>query len=127
MPSFTSNSELLEVEELSVGPPAKINRQPVAALLLCLAFALTVLKIGTPWWSHSFSEFGRRMDSQYSDALRLRPGAQGGTKSALIVGNSTLRLGIDSEDLKKDVIPALDVHVFSLDQTTYGDWYLGLD
>lgn len=127
MPSFTSNSELLEVEELPVDPPAKIIRRPVAALLLCLAVALIALEMGTAWWSHSFSDFGRRMDSQYSDALRLRPGAPRGPKSALIVGNSTLRLGIDTVDLNQDVTPGLDVHIFSLDQTTYGDWYLGLD
>lgn len=127
MPSFTSNSEVLEVEELLVVPPAKLNRKPVAALLLSLAAALIVLEIGATFWSHSISDFGRRMDSQYSEALRLRPGAQRGPKSVLIVGNSTLRLGIDAGNLKQDVNPALDVHIFSLDQTTYGDWYLGLD
>ena len=127
MHSFTSNSESVTVAELTVDPPAKIDRTQVFCLLLALAVALAVLEIGTTWWSHSISKFGRRMDSEYADALQLRSSAEQGQKSVLIVGNSTLRLGIDVHDLKQDVAPAINVHVFSMEQTTYEDWYLGLE
>jgi hypothetical protein len=127
MHSFTSNSELVSGEQLTVDLPKKSDRTRVIHLLLTLAVALVVLEIGTTWWSHSLSNFGRRMDSEYADALRLRPSAEHGRKSVLIVGNSTLRRGIDVHDLKQDVTPAINVHVFSLDQTTYEDWYLGLE
>jgi hypothetical protein len=125
--SFTSNSKYVNGDSVPTDRTTTIGGIHVVQLMLLIVLACIILEMGTYWWSRSISTFGRRMDSEYADALTLQPGHKNEPKSVLIVGNSTLRLGIDLHALQQDVNRDLSVHVFSLDATTYGDWYLGLE
>jgi lysophospholipase L1-like esterase len=44
----------------------------------------------------------------------------------LIVGNSTLRFGVDVNGLRSKLGPGYECRVLSVDATTYPDWYFGL-
>jgi len=104
-----------------------IERRHVVLLLAALVAVCILLEAGTMWWSRSVSTFGRKVESQYREALSLRHAGVGEPLSILIVGNSTLRRGINVQDLNRLVQPDLDVHIFAVDSTIYEDWRIGLE
>lgn len=126
MPSYTSDSDRGIAKAPWTEREEAIERKHVLGLLAALALTCVLLEAGAAWWSREVSQYGRRIDSQYAEAARLRPGGAGQPTSVLLVGNSTLRYGINLQGLRKGIEPRLDAHVLSIDATLYEDWYFGL-
>ncbi|MBZ5671860.1 MAG: hypothetical protein LAO04_19300 [Acidobacteriia bacterium] len=126
MPSSTFNFEAEAAEACWAGREDAIERKHLVWLLATLALTCVSLEIGVTWWSREISNYGRRIDSQYAEAIRLQPGGSSEPSSVLLVGNSSLRYGIDIQGLRKRVEPHMNVHVLSIDATLYEDWYFGL-
>ena len=103
-----------------------IERRHVVFLLTAIAITCALVELATNVWSHSINKYGWQVETEYAEAVGLRPGAVGQRKSMLIVGNSTLRCGVDVGDLRNQVQPDLDAHVLSLNSTLIEDWYFAL-
>ena len=124
MPSSISSSEY--AESYCATREATVERRHVVFLLTAIALTCVIIEMATAVWSHSVSQYSRRVEAQYAEAAGLRPGAEGKSKSLLIVGNSTLNHGVDVRDLRSRVQPGLDAHVLSLDGSMIEDWHFAL-
>src|SRR5262249_41369228 len=120
MRSSTSNSEVA----LAGISRNAITRGHVFLLVVVITLTCLTVEAGTWWWTHKVSWYMRRFDAEYSHALELRHGQT--TKSVLIVGNSTLRYGVDVDALQNHLGLEYACRVLSVDATTYPDWYFGL-
>ncbi len=103
-----------------------IEHRHVVLLLAAIAIICTLVELATNVWSHSINKYGRQVEAEYAEAVGLRSGAEGIQKSVLIVGNSTLRCGVDVRDLRNQVQPDLDAHTLSLNSTLIEDWHFAL-
>lgn len=103
-----------------------IERRHVVLLLAAIAITCALVEWATNVWSHSINKYGRQVETEYAEAVGLRSGADGEHKSVLIVGNSTLRCGVDVGDLRNQTQPDLDAHILSLNATMMEDWYFAL-
>jgi hypothetical protein len=103
-----------------------IGRRDAVHLLAAIAITCALVELATDVWSHSINKYGRQVEAEYAEAVELRSGAEGQQKSMLIVGNSTLRCGVDVGDLRNQIQPDMDAHELSLDSTMIEDWYFAL-
>ncbi len=124
MPSSISSFEMAE----SYGTTSKTvtEGRHVVLLLAAIAIICTLVELATNVWSHTINKYGLQVETEYAEAVGLRPGAKGKQKSVLIVGNSTLRCGVDVRDLRNQVQPDLNAHVLSLNSTLIEDWHFAL-
>jgi hypothetical protein len=126
MHSSISNFEIeafaAQAERLHIS----ISRKHVIRLLLALALVCAFIETGVGWWPRSIRNNGRRVESEYAEALRLQPGSGDQPASVLFVGNSTLRFGLDAPELNRELQPKLAAHVLAVDGTMYEDWYFCL-
>jgi hypothetical protein len=126
MHSSISNFEIEvfapQAESLSIA----IGRDQVIRLLLALALVCAIVETGVAWWPRSIRSNGRRVEAEYAEALQLQPGSDNQPSSVLFVGNSTLRFGLDAQQLNRELQPKLAAHVLAVDGTMYEDWYFCL-
>ena len=112
MPSSISSFEM--AESYVATRESVIERRHVVLLLAAIAITCALVEWATNVWSHSINKYGRQVETEYAEAVGLRSGADGEHKSVLIVGNSTLRCGVDVGDLRNQTQPDLDAHILSL-------------
>jgi len=126
MHSSISNFEVEAFAPQAESLGVAIGREQVIRLLLALALVCAFVETGVAWWPHSIRNNGRRVEAEYAEALHLQPGGGDQPASVLLVGNSTLRFGLDARELNRDLQPELAVHLLAVDGTMYEDWYFCL-
>ena len=94
----------------------------LAALLLYCCVLEVVAQAGFP----RLSRIQRRIASGKRDALALQPTSAEGAKTVLLLGNSLVVHGVDTQLLHKEMAPRLQSNVFAIENTQYLDWYFGL-
>jgi hypothetical protein len=109
MPSSTSSSN---------SPP---GRAAVAALLGLLFLLVAGVELVTRAGFDRTSRIATRTRSEYDDAVSKRTERP----QLLVVGNSLLDAAVDMEQLRASA-PAWDIRRFVVDDTSYYDWYFGL-
>lgn len=98
----------------------------MAVLLAAMLIYLGALEIFARTVVPERSRVQREYAEDYRAALALQPVTGSGATTALIVGNSLLRAGVDQEMLRRAMAPDYFVSVFPVDYTMYWDWYFGL-
>lgn len=73
-----------------------------------------------------FSRVQREYVEDYRIARTLKPATASGATTALMVGNSLLRAGVDEQKLREAMAPNYSISLFPVDYTMYWDWYFGL-
>ena len=113
MPSstFSSNHSALFYAKLLLG---------ICALLLVTFESLSEYLL-----KHD-SETYARVFRQYAEAVKIRPAKPGEPTSVLMVGNSLLQEGVDTQRLKELTSGHLHVYPIFLEATGYCDWLYGL-
>lgn len=109
--TFSSNHPAFHYSKLLVG----------ICVMLILAFEL----LSDYLLKHS-SETYARVSRQYAEALKIRTVNAGGPTSVLMVGNSLLLEGVDTDRLKELTSGQLRVYPIFLEATGYYDWLYGL-
>jgi lysophospholipase L1-like esterase len=74
----------------------------------------------------SNSETYARVSRQYAEAVQIRPAKSGEPTSVLLVGNSLLLEGIDTDRLKELTSRRMHIYPIFLEATGYYDWLYGL-
>jgi hypothetical protein len=114
MPLFISDSERSKAT------------QAMAVLLALLGayFGLleTVTRIGFPRINHVW----RSIQADHLTAVSLRPAPADKSSTILIVGNSYLELGVNRDNLQREISPVYSVAYLPIQGTSYLDWYFGL-
>ena len=72
------------------------------------------------------SETYARVSRQYVEATKIRPANPGEPTSVLMVGNSLLLDGIDTDRLKELTSGRMHIYPIYLEATGYYDWFYGL-
>lgn len=133
MPSSTSSSSLAEygaadalphAGEPMVAPRDKGWSRRIVLLLAGIVASIIVLESGTRMAFSHISRIERRISTEHAEALRIRPTA--GSKSVLLVGNSLLLLGVDPEQLSRELPADIRAHRFVIESTQLLDWKFGL-
>jgi hypothetical protein len=104
------------------GNTAQALKVLLAALLLYCCVLEVVAQAGFP----RLSRIQRRIASGKRDALALQPTSAEGAKTVLLLGNSLVVHGVDTQLLHKEMAPRLQSNVFAIENTQYLDWYFGL-
>src|SRR2546423_280384 len=68
----------------------------------------------------------RTIQADHLTAVSLRQDAAGKSATMLIVGNSYLEVGVDRQNLQKEIAPNYSVAYLPISGTSYLDWYFGL-
>jgi hypothetical protein len=72
------------------------------------------------------SETYARVSQQCAEAVKIRPSPPGEPASVLMVGNSLLMDGVDTERLKELTSGQMNIYPIFLEATAYYDWLYGL-
>ena len=118
----TSNSRVLALSGRR--PIVLIQRAHVYQLLVVIALTCFAAEAGMWWYTRNFSRYIRQFDMDYNQAAALKHNR--GSKSLLIVGNSTLKHGVDVNSLKNTLGSGYDCHALAIEATTYVDWFFAL-
>lgn len=118
MPSSTSSSD-------AAAAPARSKTSRAIVLLLAALVALCVfLEAGTRLF---VSDMSNTLSRIRNESLRAKAvGADKHSEELLIVGNSLLIAGVDVAALNEPLQPKWHGVRFGMEQTTYYDWYYGL-
>jgi hypothetical protein len=102
---------------------SKMNsRKAVVVLLTLLAVLLGGVELVTRFGVNRISRDGQRWDKSWREAVRLRPTADGGAKTVLLVGNSLLDQGLSDEGLGRVQQPGIAMYKIIALNTTLLDW-----
>ncbi|HKV64657.1 MAG TPA: hypothetical protein VJO16_22325 [Candidatus Acidoferrum sp.] len=114
MPSstFSSSHPAISYTKLLVG----------LGVLLIAAF-----EVSSDYLLKHKSETYARVSQQYAEAVKIRPAVAGESTSVLMVGNSLLMEGVDTERLKELTSGHLRLYPIFLEATGYYDWLYGLE
>jgi len=100
-----------------------MNAQKAVVLLLTLlAFFLGGVEVVARFGFNRISKDGQRWDKSWSEAVALRPTAEGGAKTVLLVGNSLLDQGLSDEGLGRLRQEGIALHKLIALNTTLLDW-----
>lgn len=100
-------------------------RRPLHLFAL-IVLILLVTELGIALLIPKVSAIESRVNAEYRGALQVRPG-QTGSPTVLVVGNSLLLHAVDMASLQREVGPSLALQRLVVEDTTYWDWYFGLE
>jgi hypothetical protein len=109
--TFSSNHPAVSYAKLVVG---------ICALLL------VTFELSSDYLLKHNSETYARVSKQYAEAVRIRPAKPGEPTTVLMVGNSLLLEGIDTDRLKELTSGRMHIYPIFLEATGYYDWFYGL-
>jgi hypothetical protein len=109
--TFSSNHLAVSYAKLLVG----------ICSLLVVAFELL-----SGYFLKHDSETYARVSKQYAEAVKIRPAKPGEPTSVLMVGNSLLLEGVDTDRLKELTSKQARIYPIFLEATGYYDWFYGL-
>jgi hypothetical protein len=106
------------------------NRRNATRAILALLAALfsyfcaleAVTRIAFPRINHVW----RSIQADHLAAVSLRPDAADQSATMLIVGNSYLEVGVNRDNLQKEIAPNYSLAYLPISGTSYLDWYFGL-
>lgn len=100
-------------------------RRAIVAILsgLIIIVALIEVSIRGYFWKMSVTHDRIRLEAAAAVQIKKRAA---GPKNILLLGNSLLQAAVNIEELNRHLQPNWRVIRFSIDQTTYYDWYYGL-
>lgn len=104
--------------------PAAASRRALVYLLAVLLLIALLLEGVGRGFGH-VSRIQRRINSDYSAAIKM-PASVNGKPTMLLVGNSLLLEGVNPLALHKAMADQYDVQLFTVEQTSYRDWYYGM-
>lgn len=96
------------------------------ALLATCAVLIAALEVLSTYMLKHDSATYARVSRQYAAALTIRPAQPGEPTPVLMVGNSLLLDGIDTERLQAMTSSRLRIYPIFLEATGYYDWFYGL-
>ena len=102
-------------------PRTPPRRRDIVALLVALAVCCLGVEMTMRVGFGRVSRIRSEIEREYAVATNMR-----GPRSALLIGNSLLKEGVDVSQLRGAVGPGLAVQRFAVESTTYFDWYYGL-
>lgn len=68
----------------------------------------------------------RILQADHRTAISLHPSAQQNSATMLMVGNSYLEVGVNRENLQREIAPTYSIAYLPMSGTGYLDWYFGL-
>ena len=68
----------------------------------------------------------RILRADHFTAISLHPSAQQNSATLLMVGNSYLEVGVNRENLQREIAPTYSIAYLPISGTSYLDWYFGL-
>lgn len=68
----------------------------------------------------------RTLQSDQLTAISLHPWAQQRSATMLMVGNSYLEVGVNRDNLRREIAPTYSIAYLPMSGTSYLDWYFGL-
>ncbi|HVH72994.1 MAG TPA: hypothetical protein VNB49_18045, partial [Candidatus Dormibacteraeota bacterium] len=114
MPSSTSASE-----------QQKATRA-LAVLLLAMFAYVGSLEIVTRLAFPRINHVWRILQADHLMAISLHRLAESKSATMLMVGNSYLEVGVNRENLQREIAPAYSIAYLPMSGTSYLDWYFGL-
>jgi hypothetical protein len=117
MHSSTSNSDNECV--------SRAYRWPIVTLLVILLSGAAALEAATRRSIYEISVDLGRIHQESTNASRIQKTV--GQAKLLLVGNSLLLLGVDTRQLNSELLPRrISVSRYAIQQTSFYDWYFGL-
>lgn len=108
-----------------------VSKQPpathaIAVLLAALLLYCFALELGTRVGFARISRIQKRTMLDMKGAEQLPARTADGETTVLVVGNSLLLHGVNSDRLHRDMAPGIYSYVFGVENTQFLDWYFGL-
>jgi hypothetical protein len=98
----------------------------IAVLLASLLVYVCALEIVTRMAFPRINHIWRTLQSDHLTAVSLRPLKAGKSVTMLMVGNSYLEVGVNRENLQREIAPTFSIAYLPMSGTSYFDWYFGL-
>jgi len=98
----------------------------MVVLLAALFSYFCALEAATRMAFPRINHIWRTIQADHLTAVSLRQDAAGKSATMLIVGNSYLEVGVDRQNLQKEIAPNYSVAYLPISGTSYLDWYFGL-
>ena len=87
---------------------------------------LCVLEVTTRLAFPRINHIWRTLQADHLSAISLHPLAQQNSATMLMVGNSYLEVGVNRDNLQREIAPAYSIAYLPMSGTSYLDWYFGL-
>lgn len=104
---------------------ASVLRSAIISLCVCAVAFVALLEISTRASVYRISKNLSRIHQEEVAAAKIR-GGEGDAQQVLLLGNSLLLNDVNMDDVKQALSPAQEVNRFSIQATTYYDWYFGI-
>jgi hypothetical protein len=114
VPSFISDSELRKAT------------RAIAILLAAMLLYVCALEVTTRLAFPRVNHIWRTLQADHLTAISLHPSAQQNSTTMLMVGNSYLEVGVNRDNLQREIAPAYSIAYLPMSGTSYLDWYFGL-
>ncbi len=102
-----------------------MHHRPVV-VALTIAAMLASVELGVRTLIPRISAVESRIAQEYATAARLTP-QEDGHSNVLLLGNSLLLHAVDIPTLNQALRPKVKVHRLVIEDTSYWDWYFGLE
>lgn len=94
----------------------------LAAMFLYVCALEVTTRLAFPRINHIW----RTLRADHLTAISLHPSAQQNSATMLMVGNSYLEVGVNRENLQREIAPTYSIAYLPMSGTGYLDWYFGL-
>lgn len=94
----------------------------LAAMFLYACALEVTTRLAFPRINHIW----RTLQSDHLTAISLHPSAPQNSATMLMVGNSYLEVGVNRDNLQREIAPAYSIAYLPMSGTSYLDWYFGL-
>lgn len=94
----------------------------LAAMFLYACALEVTTRLAFPRINHIW----RTLRTDHLTAISLHPSAQQNSATMLMVGNSYLEVGVNRQNLQREIAPTYSIAYLPMSGTSYLDWYFGL-
>jgi len=94
----------------------------LAAMFVYVCSLEVVTRLAFPRINHIW----RTLRTDHLTAVSLHPMAAANSETMLMVGNSYLEVGVNRENLQREIAPTFSIAYLPVSGTSYLDWYFGL-
>lgn len=98
----------------------------MAVLLAAMFLYVCALEVTALLAFPHINHIWRILRADHLAAISLRASAQQNSATMLMVGNSYLEVGVNRENLQREIAPAYSIAYLPMSGTGYLDWYFGL-
>jgi len=94
----------------------------LSAMLVYICSLEVVTRVAFPRVNHIW----RILQADHRIAISLHPSSEQRSATMLMVGNSYLEVGVNRDNLQREIAPAYSITYVPMSGTSYLDWYFGL-